>query len=100
MIEQSTQGSFVPTSCHRDILATALGKEDHPGRVIGVGKFVGIRAYHKPPSCDNRHFIREDVRWEVLPETCADVRREVLPGVRMLGRRFYQRLWRIYSGSY
>ncbi|CAA0810635.1 Unknown protein [Striga hermonthica] len=50
--EQCTQGSFKPVG-RNDILATALGKPEHPGRVRGVGKGVGIKDFFGPSSCSS-----------------------------------------------
>ena len=41
MVEQTSQGGFIPEGRH-DILATAIGRLE-PGRVRGVGSGVGIR---------------------------------------------------------
>ncbi|CAA0829983.1 Unknown protein [Striga hermonthica] len=42
--EQSSQGNFKPSG-RNDILAEAIGKPEHPGRVRGVRKCVGIKAF-------------------------------------------------------
>ncbi|XP_028223545.1 uncharacterized protein LOC114405056 [Glycine soja] len=42
--EQSTQGTFVPHG-RNDILNTALGREEHPGRVLAAGHGVTISSY-------------------------------------------------------
>ncbi|CAA0805905.1 Unknown protein [Striga hermonthica] len=42
--EQSSQGNFKPSG-RNDILAEAIGKPEHPGRVRGVRKGVGIKAF-------------------------------------------------------
>ena len=44
LVEQSTQGTFVPHG-RDDILNTAIGKKDHPGRVRTAGYGVGIRKF-------------------------------------------------------
>jgi len=44
LVEQSTQGSFVPQG-RQDILTIALGTEEHPGRVRTAGYGVGVRQY-------------------------------------------------------
>ena len=49
MEEQCTQGTFVPRG-RQDILTTAIGRPEHPGRVRGVGVGVGIRQYFGPPT--------------------------------------------------
>ena len=42
MVEQSSQGGFTPEARH-NILATAIGRSKHPGRVRGAGSGVDIR---------------------------------------------------------
>ncbi|KAH1205465.1 hypothetical protein GmHk_16G046158 [Glycine max] len=42
--KQTTQGSFVPHG-RQDILATAIGRPEHPGRVRGTGAGVTIKQY-------------------------------------------------------
>jgi len=44
LIEQSSQGNFVSQG-RRDILTTAIGTEEHPGRVRTAGLGVGVRQY-------------------------------------------------------
>jgi len=44
LVEQSSQGSFVIQG-RQDILTTALGTEEHPGRVRTTGYGVGVRQY-------------------------------------------------------
>ena len=48
--EQSTQGSFVPSG-RDDILNTAIGRLEHPGRVRVAGTGVTITQYFGPASC-------------------------------------------------
>jgi len=43
LIEQSSQGNFVPE--RRDILVEAIGQLEHCGRVHSAGKRVGIKLY-------------------------------------------------------
>jgi len=43
-MEQSSQGSFVPQG-RKDILTTAIGTEEHLGRVRTAGYGVGVRQY-------------------------------------------------------
>ena len=52
LVEQSTQGSFVPQGC-QDILTTTLGTEEHPGRVRTAGYGVGVRQYFGSYQCQN-----------------------------------------------
>jgi len=42
--EQATQGSFIPHG-RQDVLATAIGRPEHPGRVRAVGVSVTIKKY-------------------------------------------------------
>jgi len=43
-------------------LTVAIGRLEHPGRVSGVGKFVGIRQFFSPPSANhNKVNINEEV---------------------------------------
>jgi len=42
--EQATQGSFVPHG-RQDVLAAAIGRPEHPGRVRAAGAGVTIKQY-------------------------------------------------------
>ena len=42
--EQATQGSFVPRG-RQDVLAAAIGRPEHPGRVRAAGAGVTIKKY-------------------------------------------------------
>ena len=42
--EQATQGSFVPHG-RQDVLAAAIGRSEHPGRVRATGVGVTIKQY-------------------------------------------------------
>jgi hypothetical protein len=90
LVEQSTQGSFVAEG-RADILSSAIGKPEHPGRVRGVGQGVGIISYFGKSS-HRRHFessmsqqayeslrqsIREDVTASIREEVTASIRDEV-----------------------
>ena len=44
MVEQTSQGGFILEGRH-DILAAAIGRPEHPGRVRGAGSGVGIRQF-------------------------------------------------------
>ena len=48
LVEQSSQRSFVSQG-RDDILAVAIGKPEHPGRVRAIGQGVGIRQYFGHP---------------------------------------------------
>ena len=49
MVGQSSQGTFISEGCH-DILATAIGRLEHPKHVCAVGSRVGIRQYFRGSS--------------------------------------------------
>ncbi|XP_058753581.1 uncharacterized protein LOC131626757 [Vicia villosa] len=49
LVEKTSQGAFVPQG-RKDILVEALGQPEHPGRVRGVGRGVGILQYFGPHS--------------------------------------------------
>jgi len=42
--EQATQGSFLPQG-RQDVVAAAIGRPEHPGRVRAVGAGVTIKQY-------------------------------------------------------
>jgi len=44
LVEQSSQGTFIPEGRH-DILATAIGRPEHLGRVRVAGSGVDIRQF-------------------------------------------------------
>jgi hypothetical protein len=44
LLQQKADGQFVESG-RQDVLAVAMGKEEHPGRVRGVGGGVGIKQY-------------------------------------------------------
>ena len=44
LVEQSSHGTFIPEGCH-DILATTIGRPEHPGRVCALRVGVGICQY-------------------------------------------------------
>uniref|UniRef100_A0A151UEH1 Uncharacterized protein n=1 Tax=Cajanus cajan TaxID=3821 RepID=A0A151UEH1_CAJCA len=48
LVEQATQGSFVPHGWD-DILITAIGRLEHPGRVRGIGGSWSLRDYFGAP---------------------------------------------------
>lgn len=51
LVEKTSEGKFVPQG-RRDILAEAIDRPEHPGRVRAVGGGVGIRQYFGPISHD------------------------------------------------
>jgi len=44
LVEQSSQGNFVPEG-HHDILVEAIGQPEHYGCVRADGKGIGIKLY-------------------------------------------------------
>ncbi|CAH9107302.1 unnamed protein product [Cuscuta europaea] len=74
LVEESTQGTFVPKG-REDILTAALGRSEHPGRVRAAGWGVGIREYFGPP-VRPPVFTQEDVdriKWEVRQEVTQEL---------------------------
>ncbi|XP_028800082.1 uncharacterized protein LOC114755373 [Neltuma alba] len=67
--EQSSEGSFSPSG-RMDILATAIGKPDHPGRVRGEGRTVGLTQYFRQTS-------RASLRSQPTDEMIAKLRDQV-----------------------
>lgn len=94
LVEQSAQGSFVPHG-RRDILTTAIGRPEHPGRVRGVGRGVGIRQYFGPPlrydlmpgvvTKEELNVIRKEVREELMTELKQELRQELRQELASLG---------------
>lgn len=48
LVHQTTQGSYAPHG-RDDILTTAIGRPEHPGRVRATGGSWGLRDYFGPP---------------------------------------------------
>ncbi|KAL5137813.1 hypothetical protein HKD37_10G028127 [Glycine soja] len=59
--EQATQGSFVPHG-RQDVLAAAIGRPEHPGRVRAAGAGVTIKQYFgsAPRTSRNASFLQPD----------------------------------------
>ena len=91
MVEQSTQGSFTPQG-RQDILATAIGTPEHPGRVRAAGRGVGIRQFFGPPSsssCSKPHMsevdfesLKDQLREEIRREVYSNLKAELLSDMR------------------
>ncbi|BAT79824.1 hypothetical protein VIGAN_02276400, partial [Vigna angularis var. angularis] len=73
LVEHSTQGTFTPEG-REDILAVAIGRPEHSGRVRGVGKFIGIRQFFGPPTS---HHSKAHVSEEVLKGIREEIRQEM-----------------------
>ena len=70
--EQSSQGSFTPSE-RMDILSTAIGKPDYPGRVRGEARGIGVKKFfgqtsQAEPSRELIAKLREELREELLSE--------------------------------
>ncbi|KAH1257614.1 hypothetical protein GmHk_03G007551 [Glycine max] len=85
--EQATQGSFVPHG-RQDVLATAIGRPEHPGRVRGIGAGVTIKQYFGsaprtsrsasslPP--DELHQLTQQIRDQLEESITEKVTRQVM----------------------
>ncbi|KAH1212624.1 hypothetical protein GmHk_14G040778 [Glycine max] len=85
--EQATQGSFVPHG-RQDVLATVIGRPEHPGRVRGIGAGVTIKQYFGsaprtsrsasslPP--DELHQLTQQIRDQLEESITEKVTRQVM----------------------
>ncbi|KAH1242365.1 hypothetical protein GmHk_07G019713 [Glycine max] len=85
--EQATQGSFVPHG-RQDVLAAAIGRPEHPGRVRGIGAGVTIKQYFGsaprtsrstsslPP--DELHQLTQQIRDQLEESITEKVTRQVM----------------------
>ncbi|KAL6493374.1 hypothetical protein OROGR_032508 [Orobanche gracilis] len=74
---QCTQGSFTPEGRH-DILAEAIGRPEHPGRVRGIRFGVGIRDYFGKSSRRSASSISEHVLEELTKKITHDVTQNLM----------------------
>ncbi|KAL6564871.1 hypothetical protein OROMI_016321 [Orobanche minor] len=74
---QCTQGSFTPEGRH-DILAEAIGRPEHPGRVRGIGFGVGIRDYFGRSSRRAASSISDSVLEELTKKITYDVTQNLM----------------------
>ncbi|KAH1210478.1 hypothetical protein GmHk_15G044776 [Glycine max] len=84
---QATQGSFVPHG-RQDVLAAAIGRPEHPGRVRGIGAGVTIKQYFGstprtsrnasslPP--DELHQLTQQIRDQLEESITEKVTRQVM----------------------
>ncbi|XP_022633881.1 uncharacterized protein LOC106755133 [Vigna radiata var. radiata] len=68
LVEQQTQGTYTPQG-REDILTTTIGKPEHPRRVRGVPRAIGLRDYFGPvqktTQSTNQYALRQmDLQWE------------------------------------
>ena len=91
LIDQSSQGSFVSHG-RDDILSTAIGKPEHPGRVRAAGKGVGIRHYFgktmraaisSSVSQDTLQTLRQTITEEVTQNLRQQITLEVTEHIRL-----------------
>ena len=73
MVEQSSQGNFVPGS-RRDILVEVIGRPEHCGRVRATGKGVGNKQYFRAAP---RHSSSE-----TKPELMSKIRQDLMEEMR------------------
>ncbi|XP_052734972.1 uncharacterized protein LOC128197373 [Vigna angularis] len=84
LVEQSTQGTFTPEG-REDILAVAIGRPEHSGRVRGVGKFIGIRQFFGPPTS---HHSKAHVSEEVLKGIREEIRQEMREEINEMKKEY------------
>jgi len=88
---QSFQGSFVVQG-RKDILTTALGTDEHPGRVWTAGYGVGVRQYFgsipRSSSSQNTNIameisrIKEELRSQIKDELTSQIKDELRQQIR------------------
>ncbi|CAA0819516.1 Unknown protein [Striga hermonthica] len=78
-------GSFKHVG-RNDILATALGKPEHPGRVRGVGKGVGIKDFFGPLSCSSvgKDMVSRDEMETIISRRIDEVKDELKKEIMMM----------------
>lgn len=83
--EQSSQGSFTPSG-RMDILATAIGKAEYPGRVrgeprgVGISKYFGKASLYSSQAEPSQEFVdklRDQIREELRDELMTQLRGEM-----------------------
>ena len=75
MVEQSSQGNFVPQG-RQDILVEAIGRPEHPGCVRATRKRVAIKNYFKAapqhssssPALETKAELTSKIRQELMEE--------------------------------
>ncbi|GFP86714.1 kat8 regulatory nsl complex subunit 3 [Phtheirospermum japonicum] len=89
--KQAAEGSFVPEG-RQDILATAIGRPEHPGRVRGVGVGIGARGYFGPlprGSSMNPEFL-ERLTQKITLEVTQNLMKQFGPSLVSLGAQSQQ----------
>ena len=77
MVDQSLQGEFTLEGRH-DILAAAIGRPEHPGRVRGAGSGVGIRQFFGSSSRQSSCSHGADYEQRLKEMITAQVREELM----------------------
>lgn len=75
--EKSSQGSFFQSG-RMDILATAIGKPDPPGRVRAEYGTVGLKKYY---NC-SRNTVQIEPSQEILKKLTSQIRDEVIEQIK------------------
>ena len=94
LVEQSSQGQFTPEGC-QDILAAAIGRPEHPGRVRAAGSGVGIKDYFGSSSRQHSYSYN-DTQWmteEITKKVREDLREEIRAEVRSEMRAEFQSMF-------
>ncbi|XP_052736661.1 uncharacterized protein LOC128197867 [Vigna angularis] len=91
LVEQSSQGQFTQEG-RQDILATAIGRPEHPGRVRAAGTGIGIRHFFGSSSRPYLYEkMKDEIRKEMTQEITKKVRAELYDEVaEMVARQFQQ----------
>lgn len=77
MVEQHTQGTFIPDGRH-DVLAAAFGRPEHPGRVRGIGFGVGIRDFFGRCSHGSTSSVSDRVLEQLMKKMTQEVTQNVM----------------------
>jgi len=86
LVEQTFQGGFIPKGRH-DILAAAIGRPEHPGRVRGAGSGVGIRQFFGSSSRQSSCSHGADCEQRLKEMITAQVREELMHQFKHYGIR-------------
>lgn len=95
---QSISGDFTPFG-RKDILATAIGKEEHPGRVRGTRTGVGIKEFFgskRMAAGPSREEIQEMIRTavaEAVVKERSEAYTEAYSEAKMEFQKFLKEVW-------
>ncbi|XP_052723712.1 uncharacterized protein LOC128193682 [Vigna angularis] len=102
LVEQSSQGQFTPEG-RQDILAAAIGRPEHPGRVRAAGPGVGITDYFgsssRQPSYSysDTQRMTEEITKKVRQDLIQEIRAEVRAEFQMLYQEQFQSMRPVQS---